>query len=153
MTRVSDRESLERALMTRLSPLARRVQRVADEALAEMGVSHSAGWALIWLGRLQSDAKQRDLARVLDITEASLVRTLDQLEGAGLVSRRSDPEDRRTNRLALTQEGARLTARIDARLSALRADLLENIGSADLETAIRVLDHVTVAIDNRREKA
>lgn len=139
--------------MTRLAPLARRVQRVADEALAEMGVSQSSGWALVWLGRLGADVKQRDLARALDITEASLVRTLDQLEAAGLVRRRSAPEDRRTNRLALTQEGARLTARIDARLSALRADLLENISSADLETAIRVLDHVTVAIDTRREEA
>lgn len=139
--------------MTRLAPLARRVQRVADEALAEMSVSHSAGWALIWLGRLGADVKQRDLARALDITEASLVRTLDQLEAAGLVSRRCDPEDRRTNRLVLTAEGARLAARIDARLSALRADLLENISPADLETAIRVLDHVTVAIDTRREEA
>ena len=93
---------------------------------------------------------QNQLARAIGITEASLVRTLHQLEHAGLIARQPGRDDRRANRLVLSDRGATLAARIDERLIALRAELLADICDDELDTTMRVLDHVAQRIVERR---
>ena len=56
-------------------------------ALAEFGVSNSAGWCLIHLDRLGADVRQADLAESLDIRQPSLVRTLDLLQAKSMLTR------------------------------------------------------------------
>jgi DNA-binding MarR family transcriptional regulator len=46
-----------------------------------------------------------DLARAAGVPGSSLTRLLERLEGAGLVARTPDPEDRRRVRLELTADG------------------------------------------------
>lgn len=147
---MSTRPEIEFALATGIRPLAGAWQRLADATLASLDISNSQGWALVHLARMGSDTRQADLARAIGITEASLVRTLHQLEHAGFVARRSDPEDRRTNRLVLTEGGAAVAEGIDARLVALRTDLLDGISDDDLAATIRVLDTVAGRIAARR---
>jgi len=137
------RLDLERQIATRMNPLARAWLRVADQTLAELGVSTSTGWALVHLQRLGHDARQSELARAIGITEASLVRTLHRLESSGFVTRIADVEDRRANRLRLTPEGVALASRIDGRLIALRSEMLRDIPSDDLERVIHVFDVVS----------
>jgi MarR family transcriptional regulator for hemolysin len=150
---VTSRRENEFALATGLRPLSGAWQRLADAALATLDISNSQGWALVHLARLGAETRQADLARAIGITEASLVRTLHQLEHAGYVARRSDPDDRRTNRLVLTDAGAAIATGIDARLVALRAELLDGISDADVETTVRVLDTVARRIAERRGPA
>jgi MarR family transcriptional regulator for hemolysin len=147
---VNDRRHLELALATGIRPLAGAWQRLADAALASFGISNSQGWALVHLARLGPDTRQADLARAIGITEASLVRTLHQLEHAGLIARQPGRDDRRANRLVLSDRGATLAARIDERLIALRAELLADICDDELDTTMRVLDHVAQRIVERR---
>jgi len=141
---------MEFALAMVIRPIAGAWQRLADATLASLDISNSQGWALVHLARMGSDTRQADLARAIGITEASLVRTLHQLQHAGLVARRADPEDRRTNRLALTEAGVAVAEGIDARLLALRADLLDGIADDDLAATVRVLDILTQRIAKRR---
>lgn len=141
---------MEFALATGIRPIAGAWQRLADAALASLDISNSQGWALVHLARLGAKTRQGDLARAIGITEASLVRTLHLLERAGFVTRRPDPEDRRTNRLALTEAGATIAEGIDARLVALRAELLDGIADADLAITVRTLDLVGQRIAARR---
>src|SRR3546814_7849471 len=60
-------------------------------------------------------------------SQPSLVRTLDQLQAAGLVERVPNPDDRRSNRVAFTAEGKELVGQIEARLANLRRELLEGV--------------------------
>ena len=143
------RRSLERALATRMSPTARAWQRLADQVLATLGISNSAGWALVHLERLDDGARQGELARAIGITEPSLVRTLHQLERAGLVTRRADEGDRRANLLHLTDEGKATAQRIDTRLADLRSELLIEIPAEEIEAAVRVIDRVAARIAER----
>mgnify|MGYP001255420070 FL=1 len=99
---------LKRALAHKMPQVARQWRQLADLALAELGVSNSAGWCLIYLDRLGPDMRQADLAEELGIAQPSLVRTLDQLQAAGLVERVPNPDDRRSNRVAFTPEGQEL---------------------------------------------
>jgi len=108
------RSELKRALAHKMPQVARQWRQLADLALAEFGVSNSAAWCLIYLDRLGADARQADLAEELGITQPSLVRTLDQLQAAGLVERVPNPDDRRSNRVAFTAEGRELIGRIEA---------------------------------------
>jgi MarR family transcriptional regulator for hemolysin len=146
------RRHLEFGLATGIRPLAGAWQRLADAALASLDVSNSQGWALVHLARFGAAARQADLARAIGISEASLVRTLHQLEQAGYVRRRTDRQDRRSNRLALTDAGAAIAAGIDERLIRLRADLLDGVSDHDLETTVRVLDSVARRIAERRPR-
>ena len=148
--RVKSRRAVEFALATGLRPIAGAWQRLADAALASLDISNSQGWALVHLARMGPDTRQSDLARAIGITEASLVRTLHQLEHAGLIARQTNPQDRRSNRLVLTGAGVAMADSIDSRLIELRADLLDGIPDDDLEASVRVLDRVAQRIAERR---
>ncbi len=148
------RTALEYGLATRLSPVSRAWQQLADQVLARLNVSSSTGWCLVYLDRLGEErggeVRQADLARAIGIREASLVRTLHQLESAGLVARQTDPNDRRANHLLLTGTGRTLAGRIETELAGLRHELLAELPSADIEATLRVCETLTRMIGKRR---
>ena len=137
-----NRDGLQGALPARVITLARSWRQLADRVLASLDISNSTGYALLHLERMGPGARQSDLAREIGIAEASLVRTLQQLERSGLVAREPDPEDARAKCLHLTEQGAVLARSIDDRLRSLRGQLLDGISSEDLDTAVAVLDLV-----------
>src|SRR5881227_1180792 len=51
---------------------------------------------------------QQELSDRLLVTKGNTCGLLDRLESQGLVARRPDPEDRRSHRLFLTEEGQQL---------------------------------------------
>lgn len=146
------RKEIERALARRLNPMSRAWQQVADQALARLGVSNSTGWCLVHLDRMGAQARQSELAREIGVTEPSLVRTLHQIEAAGMVERRPDPDDRRANHLFLTDRGRELAGRIEEELVALRHELLAAVSSADIEATLRLCDALTRTIAERRQQ-
>ncbi len=148
-----DRPALERALATRMSPTSRAWQRLADATLASLDISGSTGWALVYLQRLGEDVRQAELARAIGVTEASLVRTLHALEESGMVVRVADAQDRRANRLRLTERGVSHASRIDQRLAALRSALLDGVSDADLEATLRLLDQLATKLAEHRLQA
>ncbi|MET0364890.1 MAG: MarR family transcriptional regulator [Sphingobium sp.] len=144
------RQFLERELAQCMPPVVRGWRQLADLALAELRVSNSTGWCLLYLDRLGPEARQIDLAQQVGISQPSMVRALDQLEAVGLVERISNPDDRRSNRLGITPVGKALVGKIEARLSELRRDLLQDIPDADIETTLRLFDIVAARIADRR---
>ena len=92
--------------------------------------------------RLGNDAHQTPLAAEIGISGASLVRRLDRLQDAGLVTREVDPRDRRANSLQLTARGRRIAAQIETSLANLRDRMLSDIPTKDLETVERVLSMI-----------
>lgn len=141
----TDRYALEAAFGRRVLPLSRRWRAAADRALADCGLSSAAGWALLHVGRLGDDVRQVELVAELDMQGASVVRVLDQLEAAALLTRAADPADRRTNRLRLTEAGRALVERIETALAALRRDLMEGVP----DSALAVAEGVLQLIDQR----
>jgi len=145
-----NRHDRERQLAQYLVPVSQRWRRLADLALAELRISNSSGWCLIFLARIGPDARQTDLAQVIGISQPSLVRTLNQLQAAGLLARAPNPGDGRSNLLVITPEGRTLVDQIEAKLTSLRHSLLDGISDQDLETTLRVMGHLTNRIAERR---
>lgn len=144
------RQELERQLALHFPPVSRTWRQLADMVLAELGVSNSTGWCLVFLDRMGANARQADLARLIGISQPSLVRTLDQLEAAGLIERRCDPEDRRSNHVRATEKGRAVRKKIEERLTEERTHLLEGVSDDDIRAALHVLAHLSRSISERR---
>lgn len=142
----------KRMLAHKMAPVARSWRQLADSALAEFGVSNSAGWCLIHIDRIGADVRQAELAESLDISQPSLVRTLDQLQAAGLVARTPHPEDKRSNIIALTPMGKELVGQIEERLGEMRADLLREVPDEAIEIMVELLDLLARRIAERRSQ-
>lgn len=144
------RFEMKRALARKMPQVARNWQLLADGALAEFRVSNSAGWCLVHLAGMEPEVRQADLAGQLGITQPSLVRTLDQLQAMALVERVPNPDDKRSNRIALTPTGADLAGRIEERLDNLRRDLLEGVPDAAIEITVNLMELLGQRIAERR---
>lgn len=75
---------------------------------------------------------------------ASLVRTLDQLEEKGLISRQTCASDRRAKRIKLTEKAEPLISEMEAVINKTRAEILHGISAEELEqliTLIAKLEH------------
>src|SRR3546814_17998222 len=83
-------------------------------------------------------------------SQPSLVRTLDQLQAAGLVERVPNPDDRRSNRVAFTAEGKELVGQIEARLANLRRELLEGVPDTAIEILVNLLGLLERRMAERR---
>lgn len=144
------RPNLERDIAQRLPMLTRTWRQLADTVLAEFGVSNSTSWCLIWLDRLGPDVRQIDLAQAIGIAQPSLVRVIDQLQLGGLVVRVQDPDDKRSNRVVLTDAGREMVGKIEARLRDVRTELFDGLSDDDIGTTLRVIDTLSDRIAERR---
>ncbi|WP_232628733.1 MarR family winged helix-turn-helix transcriptional regulator [Methylobacterium sp. Leaf118] len=137
---------LRLAYSHRLLLSGRHWRRLANGATEAHGISEAKALPLVLIGRMGGAPRQNALAEAVGIEGPSLVRLLDQLEGAGLVLRREDPSDRRAKVLSLTPAGETVVARIEADLDCLRAVAFAGVSAADLEAGLRVFralqDHV-----------
>ncbi|TCI00440.1 MarR family transcriptional regulator [Roseococcus sp. SYP-B2431] len=126
----------------------RQWRRLAQDALAAHDISDAQASPLIHLGRLGGGVRQVTLAAHVGIEGPSLVRLLDQLEAAGLLERRDDPDDRRAKTLWLTPEGRRLVQRIERVLRQLREKVLREVSDAEIAAALRVFQAIETAARN-----
>ena len=112
-----------------------------------------AQWIVLFRLREQEGLSQVDLADVLELQPISLVRLLDRLVEHGLVERRSDPRDRRANRLFLTAAGRQLANDLDSLRDAIATDVLQGMPTATLETSLKTLRDVKDRIKTLAEPA
>ncbi|ADH90512.1 transcriptional regulator, MarR family [Ancylobacter novellus DSM 506] len=136
---MNDIETLRRLLTAQLLQAGRQWRRIAEKELEKLGISEACAAPLLWTGRLGGGVRQVTLASYVGIEGPSLVRLLDQLAAADLIVRRDDPTDRRAKTIWLTDEGERLSGRIEELLVDLRGQVLADVGKADLEATLRVL--------------
>lgn len=87
-----------------------RLERRAAESLAAHGLTLAQFDVLANLAHGEGITQQELAARLL-VTKGNVVGIIDRAEAAGWVERRPDPEDRRANRLYLTDAGRQLLAR------------------------------------------
>ncbi|RJL32828.1 MarR family winged helix-turn-helix transcriptional regulator [Bailinhaonella thermotolerans] len=73
-------------------------------ALRPLGVD-VRGLAVLLALPMYGPVSQRDLIGHLGIDKSTMVRVIDELEKAGLVSRERDPQDRRAHAIVLTPHG------------------------------------------------
>ncbi len=132
---------LKKQIVSQLIETSRLLRNYIDHRAKSRGTTR-AQWIVLFRLRDQEGLSQVDLADVLELQPISLVRLLDRLVEHGLVERRSDPRDRRANRLFLTPAGRQLADDLDSLRDAIATDVLHGLPTATLETSLKALRDV-----------
>ena len=132
---------LKKQIVSQLVETSRLLRNYIDHRAKTRGTTR-AQWIVLFRLRDQEGLSQVDLADVLELQPISLVRLLDRLVEHGLVERRSDPRDRRANRLFLTPSGRQLADDLDSLRDAIATDVLQGVSAATLESSLKTLRDV-----------
>jgi MarR family transcriptional regulator for hemolysin len=141
---------LKRQLITQLVESSRLLRNYIDNRAKGRGTTR-AQWIVLFRLREQEGLSQVDLADVLELQPISLVRLLDRLVEHDLVERRSDPRDRRANRLFLTASGRQLADDLDSLRDAIAVDVLQDVPAAGIETSLKTLRDIKERIKTLAE--
>ena len=143
---------LKKQLIMQLVESSRLLRNYIDHRAKTRGTTR-AQWIVLFRLREQEGLSQVDLADVLELQPISLVRLLDRLVEHGLVERRSDPRDRRANRLFLTASGRQLADDLDSLRNAIATDVLQGMPTVALEASLKTLRDVKDRIKTLAEPA
>lgn len=122
--------------------IGRLLRKLFDAKIREhVGIS-SAQWAVLLQLAREDGISQIRLAELVEIEQSSLVRHIDNLEQMALTERRADPQDRRSNRIYLTQKGEDFILQVKEVVTPLREELFGHIDSAEEETTLRILNDI-----------
>jgi MarR family transcriptional regulator, transcriptional regulator for hemolysin len=131
-------QDLKRRLVAQLVESSRLLRNYIDHRAKRRGTTR-AQWIVLFRLREQEGLSQVDLAEVLELQPISLVRLLDRLVEHGLLERRSDPKDRRANRLFLTPRGRQLVDDLDSLRDAIASDVLRDVPAQAIRTSLDTL--------------
>ncbi len=147
------RAEQELQIASSLNPLAHAWRAAADDALGGLGIKSAAAWCIVHLARLGRDVRQTELAEAIGISEPSLARTIAQVVADGLVERRVDAKDRRSNLMDLTDQGRALAGVAEKRLAGLRRELLVEASDEELAVLVRVFASVSARLGKGKSAA
>ncbi|MBI5443977.1 MAG: winged helix-turn-helix transcriptional regulator [Deltaproteobacteria bacterium] len=88
----------------------------------------------------------QEVAGELGVDVTTFSRQVKRLEAKGLVCRRVSPEDRRVNRLLLTDEGARVLGQIDRFMATRIEAILGSMTPFEREVTVRSLEALNRAM-------
>jgi len=124
-----------------LSDVARLMRTVFDRRVRDIGLTR-AQWLLLTRLYRRPGASQTELAVMLEIDRASAGRMLDRMEKNGWVERHADSEDRRINRLYLTDDARRAHKAMWAIAEATVDDALAPLSEREREQFTRLAARV-----------
>jgi MarR family transcriptional regulator for hemolysin len=142
---------LKRQFIVQLIESSRLLRNYIDQRAKRRGTTR-AQWIVLFRLRQQEGLSQVDLAEVLELQPISLVRLLDRLVEHGLLERRSDPKDRRANRLFLTASGRQLVDELDSLRDAIATDVLQDVPVSAIETSLKTLRDIKERIKGAAEQ-
>jgi len=105
-----------------------------DRTVAPLGITHaqySVLASLLGMDHRGYEPSQRELADHTGLDPLYVSKLARTLEGAGMMSRRADPDDSRAVRLSLTDAGRDVTRQAVQRVGRLQEQLTEPWGGRD----------------------
>ena len=96
-------------------------------------------FSLLMLLLANEGVSPKPLARALRITAPKLTQLLDRLQHRGLLERRPNPQDGRSQHVMLTSEGHRLAERAGVAAEGMERELLSRLSPAEHAMLIELL--------------
>ncbi|BCD87455.1 transcriptional regulator [Pseudomonas solani] len=115
--------------------------RLLDRYLAPLDITSAQFKVLmfIYMDRANTPA---DLCRELSVDSGSMTRMLDRLEKKGLLLRKPCPEDRRSVRLALSEDGLRISQQMPEIVADAMNELTSPLTTEELRTLVGLLGKI-----------
>ena len=118
-----------------VSPLHKAMRQIAEHLTRKMRqivAPEKESHLLAFLG-VYGPSRVGELRQVFGYQPSTLTSMLDRLESEGLVTRTTDPEDRRSFLIEVTPEGRRIGKRARRAVEEFESEILEGIGEKDLD--------------------
>ncbi|MER7558950.1 MarR family transcriptional regulator [Nocardioides sp. NPDC126508] len=133
------------------SDLVRAETRLFNQLDAGVRAAHDGltlgQFQLLELIATTPECRISDIVASMDIGVGTASKAIDRLEAAGLCRRASNPNDRRSSILALTESGERAFAAAAPTVDAVIAERLQDIAADDLATTARVLSRLRTTLE------
>lgn len=140
----------ELALCFQLLSLARAIDQDCASRLAPQGLSEGRFVLLFLLRGADTALSPHQLAERAGVTRATVTGLLDGLEREQLVSRHSDPDDKRRIHVRLTRAGQTLSARLFDQQTRWIASLFADISATERQVLGTLLHRVWSRTDAGR---
>lgn len=133
-----------------LAGVARQMRRAFQQRLGDtpLTLTLAQARALVYVSRHEG-VRQVELAQLLEVQPMTLVRLLDQLEGSGLIERRTQSGDRRAYHVYLAPAAHPHLAIIERIAAAVQADALRDLDKTEVATVFRALNKIGANLNER----
>ena len=140
-------EQLELRTWVQMVRTFSRMERKLEQALERHGLSLAQFDVLATLDTGEG-ISQQDLAERLLVTKGNICGLIDRMETGGLVERRSDPQDRRANRMFLTRAGRALLGKAAPQQRTLLEKFMGALSAAELQRLFQYFDRIDEATED-----
>ncbi|OAT78041.1 transcriptional regulator SlyA [Mangrovibacter phragmitis] len=130
---------LESPLGSDLARLVRVWRALIDLRLKPLELTQTHWVTLHNIHQLPPEQSQIQLAKAIGIEQPSLVRTLDQLEQKGLISRHTCANDRRAKRIKLTDKAQPIIEQMEQVISRTRGEILGGVSQQEIDILISLI--------------
>ncbi|MDT5334503.1 MAG: hypothetical protein QOD90_8 [Mycobacterium sp.] len=129
-------------LAAMLAPLVRDMMAAEQPILDAHGLTMWGYVVLLALDRA-SMRTQAALAEAIGADKTRIIRTLDELQEAGHIERRPDPDDRRVRLLAITESGRAVKDAVQADIQRGEERWLRELDADERRVFLKVLRRLT----------
>lgn len=139
---------LGRGQLTALTfQLVREQRLLLDRRLVPFGLTMQQAAILLRVAR-EGQARPNKMAADVGTDTAGITRLLDRLEAKRLVVRRSDPADRRSLIIDLTDDGRKLAPGLGRIFAGVERDLTAAHSAADIDRAQKIVARLLENVRN-----
>lgn len=143
---------MESTLGSDLARLVRVWRALIDQRLKPLELTQTHWVTLYNINRLPPDQSQTQLAKAIGIEQPSLVRTLDQLEEKGLITRHTCANDRRAKRIKLTEEAAPIIKEVNDVITMTRGEILSGVSPEEVTLLTNLIERLEQNIIHLQNK-
>ena len=122
--------------------IGRMQHRIIEARVRRLGIHPSQHILLMHLSQMGRFPSQTQIAQELDVSPASVARTLKSLEANGYIERCGSDVDGRRNEIAITAKGEEMVRRSREIFDRLEAATFENFSDAELDCLEALLGKV-----------
>ena len=123
--------------------MIRTGRQIINKNLGPLGLSSAEGNILLHLLTQGREMGQEQLVEQLDVSKPAVSRTLNSLETKGYVTRQPDPEDKRAQRIRLTDKALEIGPAVEQVYNHVYALALRGITQGELDFFMKLFEHIS----------
>ncbi len=135
---------MDNRLLFLLSKAQHRIKTCMKDKFREHGIDLTPGqMGVLFLLKEQDGRIMSEFSTILDIDSSSLTRTVTQMENAGLLERRLDPNDRRQVRVYITPAGSEQAGEAGRLAREVNQRIMDAFSTEEVQIFQRVMTGIT----------
>ena len=125
------------------------MRKLFDASVGAIGITRSQ-WTTIVVVSGKPGATQREIAEILEMSEASAGRVIDRLCADGMLERRPKPDDRRAHTVWLTPAATPVLETLGKVAAGHESTVFAGLDEAEMDTLERLLGKVYANVTARK---